>query len=400
MQVLNDNFLAIQEHISSKLINIATIDLWNEQPSFDQEELPIITPAVYVEYSPITWNRITDARHGTGTLTLHLIRDNVSDSYTIKGDESPNKTTALLRFATMQALQYIMEGWRHATCKPLELIGTSTDHNHDGLIHDTSTYKLCLVDCNLYNTNDTYTTNAVLPPFDVQANTLQEPPCTDTECPNGRGISFVRVAGWDITTNGLDIFINDITLQVATNSQFSNASDLISIWNTGYVLESNGVLLTQSSNKITASAILDPQMFSLIIQNATNELARTTFGVVMINAIFQPYMLPLQRPALLLQYDLRCTNPSTANIILPYNYYFPGGDGTMSITSTSIESNTSGIYYQELDTQAHEFNLESLALNEIDENTIYIVSDYADPDFGKSYTITEVISNMAVACLP
>jgi hypothetical protein len=180
MQAIHDNFLALKAHISTKLINIATIDLWNEQPSFEAQEHPIITPAVYLEYSPISWSKVSNARQGIGTLLVHIIRDNVADSFTINGTPAANEQEALKRFATMQALQYVLECWQHATCKPLELIGSATDHNHDALLHDTLTYKLVLIDAEMYNVNNAYNVAGTLPDIDIQPNTVPTVPVVNT----------------------------------------------------------------------------------------------------------------------------------------------------------------------------------------------------------------------------
>jgi hypothetical protein len=170
MQVIHDNFLALKAHLAAQILTVRTVDLWNEQLAFATEEHPIICPAVYIEYLPVEWAKVGETLHGTATIVLHIVRNTVADTYTIDGNVADNISEAMKRFATAEAVRYLAEGWQHATCKKLQLSGSSTDHNHDGYSHDTLSFTTTLLG-NTSNANNGYVMG-VLPPVVVMPNTV------------------------------------------------------------------------------------------------------------------------------------------------------------------------------------------------------------------------------------
>ena len=232
-------------------------------------------------------------------------------------------------------------------------------------------------------------------------------PCVDPECTNGRGVSFVRIAGWDITTNGLDITVNDVTLQVCNNAQFGDVSQFVSVWNSGYELYVPGfgtlVFDGLGGNTFSAQNIADPQTFLLQVELDKDYLCESNIAVQRDTGELVPYLIPLQRPARLLEFDLRCTNATPNNCIMPYNYYFPDGDGTMNV-DLSIQGNAMNTIYG-IDTQVQSLVLPDTLNPEFsiyplnDSNLLSLYTDYADPTSG-SIQLYESINLISTACIP
>lgn len=174
MQILATTFQALQAHLVAHAPLVRTIDLWNEQPTFHAQELPIITPAVYIEFLGIDWNTIGTGpiQHGYCTIRLHIAQHIVADTFAIDTATATNQPLALARFAILQQVHDALQNFANPNLKSLNRIASDIDTNHDGLLVDTINYRTTIIDDLVTtNANNPYTI-AIMPPFQVTPNTI------------------------------------------------------------------------------------------------------------------------------------------------------------------------------------------------------------------------------------
>jgi hypothetical protein len=61
---------------------IKHVDLWNNQLRYIAEEAPFATPAVFVEFLPISWKQVSDNTYGADVeFKLHIVTDSRVDKW-------------------------------------------------------------------------------------------------------------------------------------------------------------------------------------------------------------------------------------------------------------------------------------------------------------------------------
>lgn len=123
-------FEGIRERLAT-FTSIRHIDLWNRNVEYIDLESPWERPALFVEFCPIRWERVTgsgDTLIGNGTVRLHLVCDvhSVADMCTVfLLSEAVERR--LLRFGSKE-----FRGWAMAA--------TYTNHDHEDLIEHIDEY--------------------------------------------------------------------------------------------------------------------------------------------------------------------------------------------------------------------------------------------------------------------
>jgi hypothetical protein len=249
------------------------------------------------------------------------------------------------------------------------------------------------------------TTPVMMEPVDLEINAEilnfnvhLTPPCVDAECgPAGRGATFVRVAGWDITTVNYDITINSLTLQIAQSNTHSDLDILISAAAAGYNIMVNGNAYS-FGNSLPDDGHDNPQSVLIeVFDDLNNFITRTTFCLKRQSGGLVPFLMPLIKLPRKLAYDLRCSNPTPGTWQMPFDYYFEEGDGTMNIDTTVYEANgyTRNVY--ELDIQSGDVSLEGLDLDTIG-NAKYISTIVTENVEGVDYNLEDYFE-YSISCL-
>ena len=69
---LMDKILALKNEAGESVIK--TVDLWNEQVEFIEQEDPFELPAIFIEFQPIRWMSLSgDVQQADATIRLHIL---------------------------------------------------------------------------------------------------------------------------------------------------------------------------------------------------------------------------------------------------------------------------------------------------------------------------------------
>lgn len=176
MRIFKNSFKALQDKIKQALSTARMVDLWNDEIDMYREELPILFPAIFIEFLPVEWQTIGTGKtqHGNGTIKIHIAQNIISDSGAIDGNDLPAVQDALIRFDLIQDVHDILQGFKVAYFAPLERIGTTIDHNHDGIILDVIEYSTIFFDVSTSTVNDLYNQNAIITDVEIDPNGIPE----------------------------------------------------------------------------------------------------------------------------------------------------------------------------------------------------------------------------------
>lgn len=126
-------FAEIYERLRSALreAGIKHVDLWNHNVEFIEQETAWETPAVFVEFKPVFWNRLKEEIvRGDISVTLHIVTrwDGEAD-----GAEEMWRTGDLVTAA--------VDGLSGESFNALRLAETQINHNHEELVETLETYS-------------------------------------------------------------------------------------------------------------------------------------------------------------------------------------------------------------------------------------------------------------------
>lgn len=157
---------------------IKSFDLWNENIVHLTQQRPFQTPAVFVEFLPIVWQRVgKGAKRADITIRLHIV------TATLATVNSPYKETALFPLYLIRAVEAAMHklagaaderGLSYSTFAHTE---SATDHNHEQVSEHVESWHVMCHDCSavvldgreMTPHNVTLDTGEVYaPPFDEQ----------------------------------------------------------------------------------------------------------------------------------------------------------------------------------------------------------------------------------------
>ena len=118
---------------------IKYIDLWNHNVQFIEQEEQWERPAVFVEFEPIKWNAIQPGAEyrAEATVNLHVVTDWQGSS--ASGSEFQEESLKV--FDLLDAIHSAVAGMEGETFKELDLIGSTTNHNHDEIIENVESYQ-------------------------------------------------------------------------------------------------------------------------------------------------------------------------------------------------------------------------------------------------------------------
>lgn len=138
----------INNRINEQVPEIATVELFSNQYNHTDEERPIITPAVYIEFGKITWHDTgLHTQEGILSLNIHLVVSHLLSVDTIDFASYDIYVLELLQklHLSLQGLQLIdTNQYAHST--PLTRVNTSYDISSDGLQIWINTYQCTIID--------------------------------------------------------------------------------------------------------------------------------------------------------------------------------------------------------------------------------------------------------------
>lgn len=106
------------------------IDLWNRNVEFIEQEEAWPRPAVFVEFHPIQWKVIVPGieYRADVQVSLHVVTD----------WDAEDSTTA---FSLIDAVHHAVVGLQGETFAELDLLTSSTNHNHEDIVENIETYS-------------------------------------------------------------------------------------------------------------------------------------------------------------------------------------------------------------------------------------------------------------------
>lgn len=116
---------------------IQHIDVWNNQLAFAEEEQPFSTPAVFVEFAPISWKSQTrGVLDAEVDITLHIVTDSRVGKWkdSLQVFDIIDKIPPVLARIRKIAPTYSIGSFTR--------ISSTSDHDHDELQDNTEVYRV------------------------------------------------------------------------------------------------------------------------------------------------------------------------------------------------------------------------------------------------------------------
>lgn len=182
MLIFKHTFKALQDKLNTDIITLRMVDLWNEEIDMYREELPILMPAVFIEFLPTTWNTIgnSSTQHGYTTFKIHVVQNIITDTASVDGNNLPTQADTLLRFDLLQQVHECLQQFATPYFEQLDRVASYLDHNHDGIINDIIEYRTIIRDEVVNTNNQPYNNTIAMPDIEVQPNTVPTPVANNT----------------------------------------------------------------------------------------------------------------------------------------------------------------------------------------------------------------------------
>ena len=121
---------------------IKHVDFWNDQIRYVYGEKPFMTPAVFVEFSPIRWsNLLNGVRESTVEFRLHVVTANTLGDW----------KDVIESLDILEEIHNTLFGWsKPGEIGTITLIASDTDHDFDELREDIETYSCHVRTKNIY----------------------------------------------------------------------------------------------------------------------------------------------------------------------------------------------------------------------------------------------------------
>lgn len=118
---------------------IKHIDLWNHNVQFIEQEEQWERPAVFVEFVPIQWKAIVPGveYRAEATVNLHVVTDWQGSS----AADSEFREASLEVFDLLESIHAALTCMEGDTFKEFDLIGSTTNHNHEEIIENVESYQ-------------------------------------------------------------------------------------------------------------------------------------------------------------------------------------------------------------------------------------------------------------------
>jgi hypothetical protein len=122
---------------------IKHLDIWNNNLQYIEQEPPFPTPALFLQFQPITWEiRSKGLRAADVAVTLHVVTSNIAPS----NHKSQYETKAFEFLDLLDAINANLYGLKGDFFRNLVSTTSSTDHDHAELIDSLETYNVQVTD--------------------------------------------------------------------------------------------------------------------------------------------------------------------------------------------------------------------------------------------------------------
>lgn len=141
-------YLAVSERLLSiEGEPIKYVDLWNNNVEYIKQETGWPRPAVFVEFRPIMWERMTtrgaNEYQARVEIRLHIVTDWNGSASSEHSDEARQQTIEALDLS--EQIHTALLGLTGEHFGDLEIQATLTNHNHEELVENVEIYNVTFV---------------------------------------------------------------------------------------------------------------------------------------------------------------------------------------------------------------------------------------------------------------
>lgn len=141
-------YLAVSERLLSiEGEPIKYVDLWNNNVEYIEKETGWPRPAVFVEFRPVMWERMTtrgaNEYQARAEIRLHIVTDWNGSASSEHSDEARQQTIEALDLS--EQIHAALLGLTGEHFGDLEIQATLTNHNHEELVENVEVYNVTFV---------------------------------------------------------------------------------------------------------------------------------------------------------------------------------------------------------------------------------------------------------------
>lgn len=141
-------YLAVSERLLSiEGSPIQYVDLWNNNVEYIEQETGWPRPAVFVEFRPVMWERMTtrgaNEYQARAEIRLHIVTDWNGSASSEHSDEARQQTIEALDLS--EQIHAALLGLTGEHFGDLEIQATLTNHNHEELVENVEIYNVTFV---------------------------------------------------------------------------------------------------------------------------------------------------------------------------------------------------------------------------------------------------------------
>lgn len=141
-------YLAVSERLLSIEGNpIQYVDLWNNNMEYIEQETNWPRPAVFVEFRPIMWERMTtrgaNEYQARAEVRLHIVTDWLGSASSEQSEEYRQEAIEALDLS--EQIHAAMLGLTGEHFGNVEIQATLTNHNHEELVENVEVYNVTFV---------------------------------------------------------------------------------------------------------------------------------------------------------------------------------------------------------------------------------------------------------------
>ena len=141
-------YLAVSERLLSiEGEPIQYVDLWNNNVEYIEQETGWPRPAVFVEFRPVMWERMTtrgaNEYQARAEIRLHIVTDWNGSASSDHRDEARQQAIEALDLS--EQIHAALLGLHGDHFGDLEIQATLTNHNHEDLIENVEVYNVTFV---------------------------------------------------------------------------------------------------------------------------------------------------------------------------------------------------------------------------------------------------------------
>lgn len=145
-EALQERLLTIVDESNQPIIK--QIDRWNNQPSQPEQNIPLIMPAVFIDFGEVQWTAKKKLiQEGKLTIRIYVVQENYSDTQ----DSSVQQAQGLSNnYDLLEKIYTKLDGFSGGKFKPLVRTTTDFDSNYSNVLVDAITFSTTYTDTSKY----------------------------------------------------------------------------------------------------------------------------------------------------------------------------------------------------------------------------------------------------------